>query len=50
MKAYSSLIWAYGIVKLHTIPDVYLHVPLIVNPWDTKRDNPVGFDETFDYL
>jgi len=47
VKAQTTFVWSYGIVKLHAVADVDLYLSGIVHPGYLERKDAVGFDHAF---
>ena len=50
MEAQTAFVWAYGTVELYPVTDVDMHLALVVNPWDTERNDALRLNKTFDKL
>ena len=47
VEAQSALVGADGVVELHAVARVHLHVALVVDPYDLEREGSVGFHDAF---
>ena len=46
METNATLIRTYGVIMLHTIAHIGLHIALVVNPRHTERNDTIGYAKT----
>ena len=47
METNAAFVGTDGVVELHAVTEIHVHIAVVIDPWHAKGQNAVGFHEAF---